>query len=199
VDAAWEYLNARKKNYSIEKITKPRGMHYAYSFYFKEPGGNYLEIECYDPAAAAEGRSIAAPHWSRPLSEEQFPGRGYIPQALSHGTLECDDKGKSERFYRDVLGLEIVGGGRVSVYIKHHSTPWYIVVIPGRKRTYLSPANRFTLRAESPGAVEAAHREFRNQGRALGITKLEAMQKIGGEVSFLFSDLDKNWWEISAA
>ena len=51
-----------------------------------------------------------------------------MPQALTHGTLECDDKEASAAFYRDVLGLEIAGGGRISVYIKHRATPWYIVM-----------------------------------------------------------------------
>src|SRR2546430_9323831 len=50
----------------------------------------------YDPQAAAEGRGIAAPHWQRELAESDFPGRGYVPQALTHGTLECHDKDASE-------------------------------------------------------------------------------------------------------
>jgi catechol 2,3-dioxygenase-like lactoylglutathione lyase family enzyme len=170
---------------------------FAYSFYFQEPGGNYWEIEFYDQAAAG-GRSVAAPHWSVPLAEARFPGKGYIPQALSHGTLECGDKETSTRFYRDVLGLEIAGAGRVSVHIKHPSTPWYIVVLPARQRHYLSPANRFTLKVASPDVVLEAHRAFRGSGGQLGITGLEPMREGDGGVSFLFSDLDRNWWEITA-
>lgn len=198
VDNAWEHLKRHKAKYRLGKITKPQGAHYAHSFYFKEPGGNYLEIESYDPEAAAEGRSIAAPHWRAPLGEDRFPGSGYVPQALSHGTLECDDKGASDRFYRDVLGLEIAGGGRLSTYIKHPATPWYVVVIPGRKRTYLSPSNRFTLSLPSPAEVDAAHREFSEGGRTLGITSLEPITREGRNVSFLFADLDRNWWEVIA-
>jgi len=54
-------------------------------------------------------------------------------------------QGGERRFYRDVLGLEIAGGGRISTYIKHAATPWYLVVlpIPKRKKT-LRPVNRFT-------------------------------------------------------
>lgn len=198
VDAAWEYLTKHGGDYGIERITKPQEFHFAYSFYFKEPGGNYWEIESYDPAAVAEGRSIAAPHWRAPLPEDRFPGRGYIPQALAHGTLECDEKDASERFYREVLGLEVVGGGRVSLYIKHPSTPWYIVVIPGRKRHYLSPANRFTLKAATAEDVQDAHRAFATSGNILGITELEDLQQQGQTVSFVFSDLDRNWWETTA-
>ena len=36
----------------------------------------------------------------------------------------------NDRFLEEVLGLKIVGGGRMSTYIKHPDTPWYIVVLP---------------------------------------------------------------------
>jgi catechol 2,3-dioxygenase-like lactoylglutathione lyase family enzyme len=197
VDAAWEYITAHRKEYGIQRITRPGELHFAYSFYFKEPGGNYWEIEFYDRAAAGD-RHAASPHWSAALPVERFPGKGYMPQALTHGTLECDDKEASARFYREVLGLEIAGGGRVSVHIKHPATPWYIVVIPGRKRHYLSQANRFTLTLASPDQVLGAHREFETSGRALGIMELGGVRTAGAEVSVLFSDLDRNWWEILA-
>ena len=119
IPKAYEYLSDHKAQYKIKSVTKPHEAHFAYSVYFKEPGGNDLEIEYYNPAAIKHGRSIAAPHWKEPLSEEQFPGRGYIPQAMTHGTLNCDDKATNDRFLEEVLGLKIVGGGRMSTYIKH--------------------------------------------------------------------------------
>ncbi|MCZ6626132.1 MAG: VOC family protein [Deltaproteobacteria bacterium] len=199
IEAAWNYIGTHKEKYRIKTLTKPHEAHFAYSIYFKEPGGNDLEIEYYDPRAVAEGRSIAAPHWKAPLPEDRFPGRGYIPQAMSHGTLQCDDKAASERFYREVLGLQVVGGGRTSTYIKHPSTPWYIVVLPGRKRDYLSPVNRFTLKVASPEAVEEAHREFTTSGKTIGITEVEDLRINDGEANFIFSDLDRNWWEVSSS
>lgn len=193
IDAAWRYLEANKDRYGLQRVARPQSAHFARSVYFSEPGGNTLEIEYYAPQAAAEGRSIAAPHWPRPLEERDFPGRGYLPQALTHGTLECDDKDASTAFYRDVLGLEIAGGGRISVYIKHPSTPWYIVVLPMKRRRPLAPVNRFTLKLPSPEAVKAAHREL----TALrSITGLHEVRERNGEASFLFSDLDRNWWEV---
>jgi catechol 2,3-dioxygenase-like lactoylglutathione lyase family enzyme len=199
IEAAWNYLEQNKARFRLNKVTKPVAMHFANSVYFNEPGGNTLEIEYYDPQAVAEGRRIAAPHWDRPLPEQRFPGRGYVPQALTHGTLECDDKDASSRFYREMLGLEIVGGGRISAYVKHPSTPWYIVVLPARRRRYLSPLNRFTLSVATPAEVEAAHREFAALGAGAGISGLEAVRRREGEVSFMFSDLDRNWWEVRAA
>lgn len=198
IGAAWEYIQSRKSQYGIRRLTKPHEAHFAHSIYFGEPGGNDWEIEYYDPRALAEGRTHAAPHWNSPMKEEKFPGRGYLPQALTHGTLQCDSKEASDRFYQEVLGLKKIGGGRSSTYIRHPSTPWYIVVLPGRARKYLSPVNRFTLRVASPEEVEEAHRTFAGSGREVGITSLEDMRIGDGEISFIFSDLDRNWWEVSA-
>lgn len=197
VDTAFAYIAANRERYGIKRLMKPRAAHFARSIYLGEPGGNTLEIEYYDPRAAAEGRSIAAPHWDRLLSESDFPGRGYIPQALTHGTLECDDKEASVRFYRDVLGLQIVGGGRISSYIKHPATPWYIVVLPiPKRRKFLSAMNRFTLTVASAAEVLEAHREL---AATNGITALGEARQRDGHPSFTFSDLDRNWWEIAAS
>jgi catechol 2,3-dioxygenase-like lactoylglutathione lyase family enzyme len=195
IDAAWRYLEANKERYGLKRVSRPQSAHFARSVYFGEPGGNTLEIEYYDPQAAAEGRSIAIPHWDRALDEKAFPGRGYVPQALTHGTLECDDKDASAAFYRDVLGLQIAGGGRISVYIKHQSTPWYIVVLPMKRRRPLAAVNRFTLKMAGPEAVKGAHREL---AAVKSIADLQPVQERPGEAWFVFSDLDRNWWEISS-
>ena len=104
VEAAWKYIEAHKAKYNLSKITKPQSAHFAYSIYFREPGGNHLEIEYYNPGGALHGRSHTAGHWENPLSEERFPGRGYLPQAFTHGTLQCDNVERSRQFYVDVLG-----------------------------------------------------------------------------------------------
>ncbi|MEK7210463.1 MAG: VOC family protein [Candidatus Binatota bacterium] len=199
IPEAHRYIDAHKGNYAIKSVTKPHEAHFAYSVYFKEPGGNDLEIEYYNPNAVAQGRRIAATPWKQLLPEERFPGKGYVPQAMSHGTLQCDNKEASDRFYREILGLEIVGGGRHSTYIKHPSTPWYIVVLPmSQRRDYLSPANRFTFKLASSGEVLEAHDRFKKSGKEIGITHVEEIQQTNGNVSFIFSDLDKNWWEVTA-
>ena len=193
VQAAHAYLEANKARYGLKRVSRPTSQHFATSLYFSEPGGNTLEIEYYDPQAAAEGRSIARPHWQRELAAAEFPGRGYVPQALTHGTLECHDKDASAAFYRDVLGLEIAGGGRISTYIKHAATPWYLVVLPMPKRKKpLRPVNRFTLTVASPAEVEAAHREL----SSMESCETQPLQE-GGR-SFLFADIDRNWWEVRA-
>ena len=193
VDAAWRYLEENKARYGLKRVSRPQTQHFARSVYFGEPGGNTIEIEHYDQQALAEGRTIAKPHWSSPLKDPDFLSRGYTPQALTHGTLECDNKEASAAFYRDVLGLEIAGGGRISTYIKHASTPWYIVVLPMKKRRHLAPVNRFTLKLSGPDAVEAAYKELSSNK---SMTEVFELQRKSGRASFLFSDLDRNWWEV---
>jgi catechol 2,3-dioxygenase-like lactoylglutathione lyase family enzyme len=198
IPKAYEYLSDHKAQYKIKSVTKPHEAHFAYSIYFKEPGGNDLEIEYYNPAAVKHGRTIAAPHWKEPLTEERFPGRGYIPQAMTHGTLNCDDKAVNDRFLEEVLGLKIVGGGRMSTYIRHPDTPWYIVVLPTTRREYLSPASRFTLKVASSEEVEDAHRDFSKNGKQIGIHELWDLEEKDGRVFFIFSDVSKNWWEVTS-
>jgi len=198
VEKAYDYIDGHKGQYAIKSVTKPHEAHFAYSIYFKEPGGNDLEIEYYNPNAALHGRRIATTPWKQLLTEERFPGRGYIPQAMSHGTLQCDNKEVSDRFYREVLGLDIIGGGRQSSYIKHPSTPWYIVVLPSRRRDYLALVNRFTLKLASSDEVLEAHEVFKKSGNEIGITHVEEVQGSNGTKSFVFSDLDKNWWELTS-
>ncbi len=198
VEAAWKYIEANKEKYHVSKITKPQSAHFAYSIYFREPGGNHLEIEYYNPGGALHGRSHTAEHWDKPLTSEQFPGRGYLPQAFTHGTLQCDNIERSRRFYVEVLGLEIAAGFNTAQYIKHPSSPWYIVVLQRSPRQYLAPVNRFTLQLGSPNEVEQAHREFAADGNSLGIGKLGKVETTNGTVNFIFSDMDKNWWELTA-
>ena len=198
VEAAWKYVEAHKEKYRLSKITKPQSAHFAYSIYFREPGGNHLEIEYYNPGGALHGRSHTAGHWDNPLSSDRFPGRGYLPQAFTHGTLQCDDIERSRRFYVDVLGLEIAAGFNNAQYIKHSSAPWYIVVLKRSPRQYLAPVNRFTLALGSKAEVERAHDEFVTKRESIGITELGELDQTNGNVGFIFSDVDKNWWELTA-
>jgi len=194
---AYQYISDHKEQYKIKSVTKPHEAHFAYSIYFKEPGGNDLEIEHYNPAAVKHGRKIAAPHWTTPLPEEKFPGRGYVPQAMTHGTLDCDDKEASDKFLEHVLGLSIIGGGRMSTYITVPTGPWYVVVLPTTHRDYLSSANRFTLKVASDEEVADAHKEFSSKGKQFGITELWDLQE-NGRTSFILSDINKNWWEVTS-
>ena len=200
IEKADAYLESRKTEFNIE-IMKPRNHHLARSVHFFEPGGNWWEIESYEFAVKAGLGANVLPHWQRPLPAEKFPGRGYVPQALTHGTIESNDLDVSRRFYREVLGLDVVSPSP-SVkphYIKHPSTPWYIVSlqVPAEEKKILGPRQRFTLAVESISALAEAHRALREAGKEVGVTALTEPEENGGAVSFMLSDLDKNWWEIT--
>src|SRR5580765_8894206 len=187
VEAAWKSIEAHKDKYRLSKITKPQSAHFAYSIYFREPGGNHLEIEYYNPGGALHGRAHTAGHWENPLTVERFPGRGYLPQAFTHGTLQCDNVERSRRFYTEVLGLEIAAGFSTAQYIKHPAAPWYIVILQRKPRQYLAPVNRFTLQMSSPAEVAQAHREFTANGNSFGLTDLGELETTNGTTSFIFS------------
>jgi len=199
VDGATEYLERKKEEFGI-KIIKPRGNHNAYSVHFYEPGGNYWEIESYEHAVETGMGKTTNPHWAHPLPTEKFSGKGYVPQALTHGTLENEDLEASERFYREVLGLEVVKLWPSSCYIKHPATPWYVVCIQALKqnRQRLSRYQRFTLAVDSVDSVHDAYRSFETNRRAWKIKELEKVEASGDDAAFLFSDLNGNWWEITS-
>ncbi len=203
IDDAHEYLKAKAKEYRI-KVDKIQSKHEACSVHFLEPGGNWWEIEsCEDAVKQGLGANITPP-WQTPLPPEKFPGRGYVPQALTHGTFGVDNLEASRVFYREVLGLEtypLPHDHHVSHYFKHPTTPWYIVVlqIPIENRMNSYPFQRYTVAVESVGAVEEAHRELKDSKEKWGLTQLEQIrERSSGAVAFLLCDRDTNWWEISS-
>jgi catechol 2,3-dioxygenase-like lactoylglutathione lyase family enzyme len=200
VDRATEYLERKREEFGI-KVIKPRENHNAYSVHFYEPGGNYWEIESYENAVETGLGKTTNPHWSHPLPRERFSGKGYVPQALTHGTLENEDIHASEGFYRDVLGLEVVKLWPSSCYVKHPATPWYVVCIQALKqnRQPFSRYQRFTLALDSAARVHEAYRSFEANRRAWRIDHLEPIEESAAGTFFLFSDLNGNWWEISSA
>ena len=140
------------------------------------------------------------PHWKQPLPTEKFSGKGYVPQALTHGTLENEDLEASEHFYREILGLEVVKLWPSSCYIKHPATPWYVVCIQALKqnRQHLSRYQRFTLAVASVDAVHDTYRKFDVNREPWKITNLEKVESSSDRAFFLFSDLNGNWWEITS-
>lgn len=140
---------------------------------------------------------VRAPHWQTLLPAERFPGRGYVPQAFTHGTLACGDLKISREFYANVLGLEVHQANDHVVYVKAPTSKPYVVCAVRKEWKNFSPNFRFALVADSKDAVVRAHRDLAGAGRDLGVTHLSQLQE-NGTVSFLLSDPDKNWWEVVA-
>jgi catechol 2,3-dioxygenase-like lactoylglutathione lyase family enzyme len=201
VDKAYEYLTAHKDEYKISQIGKPLWNHGSYSCYFLEPGTNGWEIECYEAvmrkeATAQKVGAVRMPHWSVPLSEDRFPGRGYVPQGFTHGTLVAHDINSSREFYTKVMGLEVHQANDHVIYVKHPSTRTYVVCAERKDFKVFSPNFRNTLAMESRDEVREAHRRFTESGKELGITELFPLQESSGTASFYFRDPATNCWEI---
>ena len=71
---------------------------------FVEPGGNYGEIESYENRHKAGLPEHIAYPWKTKLTEEKLPGCRYIPQAMTHGTMECTNLEASIKRGRVAVG-----------------------------------------------------------------------------------------------
>jgi catechol 2,3-dioxygenase-like lactoylglutathione lyase family enzyme len=203
VDGAYEYLLAKKEELHLKKVVMRREREGSYSCFFMEPGGNYWEIESYEDRHKAGLPGEVAYPWKTPLSEEQFPGRGYVPQAFTHGTIECNDWSSSVKFYKQGLGMDVITHVVTPKphNIKHPAKPWYVVSleVPEKNRKYLGLLQRYTIGVASPEDLIAAHDGFRQRGAELGISQLESIRDIDNGKSFFVCDLNRNWWEIAWA
>ena len=203
VDSAFAYLTAHKEKYGLVQIGRPAFAHGSYSLYFLEPGTNGWEIESYEDIQYREKSKtrfggVWAPHWNSLIPPERFPGRGYVPQGFTHGTLAIADLKSSWNFYAKVLGLEVYQANDHVVYIKHPETKCYVVCAVRSDYKTFSPNFRFTLALESEEAVAEGYRWLAKSGKEVGVTELCELQSDGAGCSFLIKDPDRNWWEISS-
>jgi len=201
VDNAYKYLLANKEKLGLKKVVKRKERDGSYSMFFVEPGGNYWEIESYENRHKAGLPEHIAYPWKSKLTEEKLPGCGYIPQAMTHGTMECTNLEASIKFYKDALGLDVITHvPTVRPHdVKHPSTPWYVVSleVPPKNKHYLTPLQRYTIAVDSPTALAEAHRELNERCDEFGLTAIEAIQDGAGGQSFQLCDLDRNWWEVA--
>ena len=203
VDHAYEYLTVHKQRYKLGAIGKPTWSHGSYSCYFVEPGTNGWEIECYEDfarkeAAAQKFGGVKKPHWEEIYPEERFPGRGYVPQAFTHGTLVATDLDANRNFYTDVLNLEVHRFSSHVIYVKHPSTKTYIVCALRENPKVFSPNFRNTLSVASSDHVKELYDEFSQRGKQLGVTELLPLSADDSGKSFCFRDPGTNCWEISS-
>jgi catechol 2,3-dioxygenase-like lactoylglutathione lyase family enzyme len=202
VDHAYQFLLAHKEALKLTKVVKRKERAGSYSMFFVEPGGNYWEIESYENRHKAGLPEPIAYPWKQKLTEEKLPGCGYIPQAMTHGTMECTALAASVKFYKQGLGLDVITHvPTIKPHdVKHPSTPWYVVSleVPAKNKHFLTPLQRYTVAVESPAALSAAHRELGERRKEFGLTTLEEIKETADSASFLLSDLDHNWWEIAA-
>jgi catechol 2,3-dioxygenase-like lactoylglutathione lyase family enzyme len=169
--------------------------------FFVEPGGNYWEIESYENRHKAGLPYEVAYPWKTVLTEERLPGCGYVPQAMTHGTMECTDLQASKKFYQQGLGLDVITHvPTIEPHdVKHPATPWYVVSleVPPKNKHYLTPLQRYTVAVESSAALTEANREFTERRDEFRLTSIDAVQDSRSGQSFQICDLDRNWWEVA--
>ena len=201
VDRAYAYLTAHKAQYKLGAVGKPTWSHGSYSCYFVEPGTNGWEIECYEAvnrkdATAQSFGSVKTPHWTEDYPEARFPGRGYVPQGFTHGTLVAVDLAASREFYVKVLGLEVHRFSSIVIYVKHPKTKTYIVCAKRKDFKVYSPNFRNSLTMESRDAVHRAYQEFQQSAKEWGVRELFPLQDTETSASFYFRDPGTNCWEL---
>jgi hypothetical protein len=203
VDRAYEYLLAQKQELRLKKVVMRRERAGSYSCFFMEPGGNYWEIESYEDRHKAGLPYDVSYPWKTALTDAQFPGRGYIPQAFTHGTIECNDWASSVKFYKEGLGMDVTTHIVTPKphNIKHPAQPWYVVSleVPEKNRKYLGLTQRYTIAVAAPAELIAAHRDFRERASRLGIMEIGEIRDTDEGRSFFLCDLNRNWWEIASA
>lgn len=203
VDRAYDYLIAHKAEYKLGAIGKPTWSHGSYSCYFVEPGTNGWEIECYEAfnrkqTTAERFGAVKMAHWDQLLPEERFPGRGYVPQGFTHGTLVSTDIEVSKNFYMNVLNFDVHRFSDHVIYVKHPSTKTYVVCALRQNAPVFSANFRNTLTVASTDAVKAAYRKLTESASELGVRELFPLQEGDSSASFCFRDPGTNCWEITA-
>jgi hypothetical protein len=202
VDRAYDYLMAKKEQLALKKVVMRNERVGSYSVFFVEPGGNYWEIESYEHRHQSGLPYDVSYPWQAELSEEQFPGRGYLPHGFTHGTIECNDWVSSVKFYKDGLGMDVITHVQTTKphNIKHPANTWYVVSleVPEKNRKYLSPLQRFTIAVASEAKLKEAHEALNARRREFAITEIGDIQSTQDGQSFLVCDLNRNWWEIAA-
>lgn len=202
VDRAYDYLMANKDRLELKKVVMRNERAGSYSVFFVEPGGNYWEIESYEHRHLAGLPYDVSYPWKTELTEKQFPGRGYLPHGLTHGTIECNDWASSVRFYKEGLGMDVITHVQTTKphNIKHPHDTWYIVSleVPEKNRRYLTPLQRFTIAVASADKLKEARAALNARRSEFAVTEVGDIQENQDGQSFLLCDLNKNWWEISA-
>lgn len=115
---------------------------------------------------------------------------------LSHGTLEISDVAATRRFYEEVLGLEVVQQGPISLFIRLGGNHVYACVETKADRPDMPLLYHNGLDLASREEVDEAHEQVIGVQEEYGIRQVTSPVDQHGTYSFYLQDLDGNWWEI---
>lgn len=116
---------------------------------------------------------------------------------FSHGTMDCRDAVKTQKFLTEFLGLSSVRKSQGTQYVWLGGR-WFVACLcigekvpPRQGEDY-----RFALAVATPGEVETAHRAAIEQKDKWEIREVRDVARDGETVSFNLRDLNGVWWEI---
>ena len=122
------------------------------------------------------------------------PLRGAV---FSHGTMDCRNPEKTQRFLQEFLGVRSVRKSKGTQYVWLGGR-WIIAClrvgenVPPRQ----GDGYRFGLLVATPEEVDAAHAAATAQRGRWDIQNVYPVTVEGDTRSFTLQDLDGNWWEI---
>lgn len=117
--------------------------------------------------------------------------------SFSHGTLGLRDATRSQRFYKEFLGLHSVRKANGTQYV-WLGGEWIIACLCTGKapREQQGVENRWALRVATAGEVDAAHMAALAQQAKWEIQQVLPIEGEGETRTFSLQDRDGNWWEI---
>ena len=116
---------------------------------------------------------------------------------FSHGTMDCRDAVKTQKFLTEFLGLRSVRKSEGTQYVWLGGR-WFVACLcvgekvpPRQGEDY-----RFALAVATEAEVTAAHRAALDQKDQWEIREVKDVARDGDTVSFNLRDLNGVWWEI---
>jgi catechol 2,3-dioxygenase-like lactoylglutathione lyase family enzyme len=117
------------------------------------------------------------------------------PVMLSHGTVECRDLDAARRFYREVLGMEVVQTSKVSLMLRLNSVVT-IAAVETKGPNGAGHFSHFGFDFATREEVDDAWEKVKGVQEEYGIQKITRPADQHGTYAFYIEDMDGNWWEF---
>lgn len=116
---------------------------------------------------------------------------------FSHGTMDCRNAEKTQRFLQEFLGVRSVRKSKGTQYVWLGGR-WIIacLIVGEQVPVRQGDGYRFGLLLRSPEEVDQAHVAAVAQQQQWEIREIRPVRQDGDARAFWLQDLDGNWWEI---
>lgn len=119
------------------------------------------------------------------------------PMMLTHGTAESYDLKESRRFYEEFLGLSCVRIAPEGLIFALGVRFYVVVLALGQAPRPQSMANHWGVQVGTKEEVDQAYQKSVELKDKYGIREIvQPVEQSWGTYSFMFQDLDHNWWEV---